>query len=80
MYDSHSSQSCYVSGPLCTGTKLPQQIEQKVVKMKRRRNSEIDVARGTPERLKLGGSGQNPQLIYFLESVHRPCHVSLKSQ
>ena len=42
--------------------------------------SEADVDRGTPERLKLGGSGENPQLIYFLESVHRPCHVSLKSQ
>ena len=35
----------------------------------------VNVGRGKPERLKLGGSGENPQLIYLWESVHRPSHV-----
>ena len=49
-------------------------------KREERKISEADVARGTPERLKLGGSSENHQLIYLSESVHRPCHVRLNSQ
>ena len=29
----------------------------------------VNVGRGKPERLKLGGSGENPQLIYLSESA-----------
>ena len=70
----------YMSGPLCTRQSYHNKIEQKVEKIRRKRSSEIDVARGIPERLKLGGKSENHQLIYLSESVHRPCHVRLNSQ